>query len=331
MMIFSNHCIGQKTDTIVHVNGNILTGDFKKLNYGVVTWKMDGMGTISLEEPKISTIISNKIFEIKMENGRIYFGSFEASEKAREVNLVLMNENVIVKIEDIVEVYPIKNSFKTRLSGNFSLGVNYSKGSNVATLQFSGNLDYRKRNSEFALTWDTNDTYQGDTLSASKSDINLAWQRTLNKGWYADVGIGLSQNLQLGTELRWSLNLSGIKDLAYNEWNRLYAAAGINLSREIPFGDGPTQDDVAGLFQVKWKVYKLWSPKVWVDSDIMYLPYLTDNRYRFTFNLNPKVSIFSDNFKIGLNFYYTYDSSPQTADASNDDYGLNLQFTYSLN
>ena len=322
---------GQKTDTIVHVNGNILTGDFKKLNYGVVTWKMDGMGTISLEEPKISTIISSKIFEIKMESGRIYFGSFEASEKEREVNLVLVNENILVKIEDIVEVYPIKKSFKTRLSGNFSLGANYSKGSNVATLQFSGNLDYRKRNSEFGLTWDTNDTYQGDTLSASKSDITLAWQRTLKKGWYADVSIGASQNLQLGTDLRWSLNLAGIKDLTYNEWNRLYAAVGVNLSREIPFGEGPLQDDVAGLIQVKWKVYKLWSPKVWVDSDIMYLPYLTDDRYRFTFNLNPKVSIFSDDFKIGLIIYYTYDSKPQTVDASNDDYGLNLQFTYSLN
>ena len=322
---------GQKTDTIVHVNGNILTGDFKKLNYGVVTWKMDGMGTISLEEPKISTIISSKIFEIKMESGRIYFGSFEAAEKEREVNLVLVNENILVKIEDIVEVYPIKKSFKTRLSGNFNLGANYSKGSNVATLQFSGNLDYRKRNSEFGLTWDTNDTYQGDTLSASKSDITLAWQRTLKKGWYADVSIGASQNLQLGTDLRWSLNLAGIKDLTYNEWNRLYAAVGVNLSREIPFGEGPTQDDVAGLIQVKWKVYKLWSPKVWVDADIVYLPYLTDDRYRFTFNMNPKVSIFSDNFKIGINVYYTYDSMPQTTDASNDDYGLNLQFTYSLN
>lgn len=326
------HGYGQKTDTIVHINGNILTGDFKKMNYGVVTWKMDGMGTISLEEPKISTIISDKIFEIKMESGRIYFGSFEASDKAREVNLILVNENILVKIEDIVEVIPIRNSFSRRLSGNFNLGASYSKGSNVATLVFSGNLDYRKRNSNFSLIWDTNDTYQGDTLSASKSDIALSWQRTLNKSWYADVTIGASQNLQLGTDLRWNLNLAGIKDLAYNEWNRLYAAAGVNLSREIPVGDGEVKDDLAGLFQLKWKVYKLWSPKIWVDSDIMYLPYLTDtDRYRFIFNLNPKVSIFSDNFKIGFNFYYTYDSKPQYENASNDDYGLNLQFTYSLN
>jgi len=47
--------IAQKTDTIVHINGDVLTGDLKKLTYGVATWKMDGMGTISMEEVKINT------------------------------------------------------------------------------------------------------------------------------------------------------------------------------------------------------------------------------------------------------------------------------------
>lgn len=322
---------GQKTDTIVHINGNIMRGDFKRMNYGVVTWKMDGMGTISFEEPKIQTIISNKMFEIKMENGRIYYGSFAASEEPRSVNLILLNQNVTVKVEDIVEVYPIKNSFLSRLSGNFSLGANYSKGSGVATLAFAGNLDYRKRSSVYSLAWDTNDTFQGDSVSSSKADVSLSWQRLLNKGWSVDVAVGATSNLQLGTDVRWNVNASGIKDLAYNEWNRLYVAVGLNASKEIPVGDAQTTDDLAGLFQLKWKVYKLKGEKVWVDADVSYLPYLTSNRSRFTVNLNPQVSIFSNNFKVGISSYYTFDSQPQNDDASNDDYGINLQFTYFLN
>ncbi len=90
-------------------------------------------------------------------------------------------------------------------------------------------------------------------------------------------------------------------------------------------------DDLAGLFQLKWKVYKLKGAKVWVDANITYLPYLTSKRNRFTVNLNPQVSIFSNNFKVGFSSYYTFDSQPQNVDASNDDYGVNLQFTYSLN
>jgi hypothetical protein len=322
---------GQKIDTIIHTNGNILTGDFKKLVYGVITWKMTGMGTIGFEEPKVSTIISRKKFEIKMDDGKYYYASFDSSGIARKVYLTMPDKSLLVDIDDIVQVYPIKNNFWSRTSGNFSLGANLSKASNVATISFSGNLDYRKRSSYFNLTWDTNDTYQGDTLSSSNSNIALAWQRALKKGWAIDVSISANQNTELGTKLRMGLNLAGIKDITYNDWNRLYVGAGMNVAREIGYDDPEVTNDLAGLFVVYWKIYKLTSPKIWLDSNISYLPYITDSgRYRANINFNPKVSIFSDNFKIGIVFYYNYDSKPTSDAASNDDYGLNLQFTYSL-
>lgn len=218
-----------------------------------------------------------------------------------------------------------------RTSGKVSLGLNYSKGSQVATLAFSGNLNYRKQKTYFDLVWGTNNTYQGDTLTGRKSDISLTWQRSLARGWSTNISIAASQNLELGTKLRKSLNLTGIKDLAYNRWNRLYLGMGLNLAQETPFGNSDMTNDIAGLFTLNWKVFKLSNPKLWVDADISYLPYFTDNRNRFNFNLNPQVSIFSNNFKIGLNFYYTYDSQPTTQSGSNDDYGLNMQLTYYYN
>ncbi len=296
--------------------------------YGVVTWKMDGMGTISLEEPKISTIISKKQFEIKMKSEDVYFGSFEASKENRMVYLNLGQERQLVRIENIVEIYPIKRGFFMRTSGSFSLGLNYSKGSEVATVAFSGNLNYRKRKTSFDLVWDSNNTYQGDTLTGRKSDVSLTWQSSLRRGWSTNISIAASQNLELGTKLRKSLNLTGIKDLTYNQWNRLYFGVGLNLAQETPFENLAITNDIAGLFTLNWKVFKLSNPKLWVDADLSYLPYLTDNRSRVNVNLNPKVSVFSNNFKIGLNFYYTYDSRPTTTDAANDDYGLNLQLTY---
>lgn len=176
-----NKSIAQKTDTIIHINGNVLTGDLKKLVYGVATWKMDGMGTISIEEPKIKTIKSDKLFEIKMYNGFIYFGSFDTSNIPRMVNIVVTNGRNLVHLEEIVEIYPLRRSFWKRTSGNFSLGANFSKGSNVGNIAFSGNLDYRKRKSYFELSWDDNNTFQADTLSSTKTDVDLAWQRLQKK------------------------------------------------------------------------------------------------------------------------------------------------------
>jgi hypothetical protein len=324
------NAVSQKIDTIYHINGNVLTGDFKKMMYGVATWKMDGMGTINLEEVKINSIRSPKLFEIKLKSGRIYFGSFDTSHVARSVYIITAEGKPLVHIDDIVEVYPIKRNFWMRSSGNFSLGANFSKGSNVGTVNFSGDLDYRKRKSYFVLSWDDNNTYQGDTLSSKKSDIALGTQRLLKKSWSAGFALGMTRNSELGTKLRLDLSFMGIKDISYNNWNRLYAGAGLSVARETPYDDSGITDDLAGIVQVVWKVFKYTSPKVWVNSNISLLPYLTgDSRYRASFNLNPQVSIFNDNFKVGFSFYYNYDSKP-TSDASTNDYGVNLQLSYSF-
>jgi len=331
LIVPQKKAIAQKIDTIYHINGNILTGDFKNLTYGVVLWKMDGMGTISLEEVKINTIISQKKFEIKMKNDLIYFGSFAASKTKRTVFIVTADKKELVNIEDIVEVYPIKGNFWKRVSGDFSLGFNYSKGSDIATVVFSGNLDYRKKISYFNLSWNDNNTYQGDTLNASKTNVGIAWQRLLKKGWSAEIGVSGNQNTELGTKIRWELDLMGIKDISYNSWNRLYVGSGLSITSETNYNDPLAKNDLAGIFQAVWKVYKYTNPKVWVDANMSYIPYLTDGgRYRTSFNLNPKVSVFSDNLKIGFTFYYNYDSEPPSEAYSTNDYGINLQLSYSF-
>ena len=217
LIFYSNRAaIAQKTDTIIHINGNVLTGDFKKMAYGVITWKMDGMGTISMEEVKVNTIISKKQFEIKMKDGSILFGSMDSSRIQRKVNIVTTDQKDLVAIDDIVEIYPIKRSFWMRTSGNFSLGVNYSKGSNIATLAFSGDINHRKKKSYFAFNWDNNNTFQSDSISSSNINTVLGWQLLLKNKWSTLVSVGASQNSELGTKLRLALNLIGVRDITYN-------------------------------------------------------------------------------------------------------------------
>jgi hypothetical protein len=299
--------------------------------YGVATWKMDGMGTISFEEVKINTIKSKKMFEIKMKNGFIYYGSFDTSGIDKKVYIKVTNGRELVNIYDIVEIYPIRRNFWMRTSGNFSLGLNYSKGSKVATIAFSGNLNYRKKNSYWEFAWDDNNTFQGDSLSSTKADVSFAWQRLLRKHWSTQVTVSLAQNSELGTKRRAGISFLGIRDISYNNWNRFYAGAGLSVNNEVPYGDAEVSNDLLGVFTLVWKVYKYTIPKVWVDANIAYLPYFTDpGRYRISINLNPQISIFSDDFKIGFSSYFAYDSKPTGDAASSNDYGINLTLTYSL-
>ena len=330
---FASEGNAQKTDTIYHVNGNVLTGDFKKLNYGIVKWSMSGMGTITYEVPEISNIKSNKQFEVKLKNGLLYFGSFDTTGVERKVKLITANGSQLLNIDDIVEVYPIKKSFWLRTTGDFSLGFNFSKGSDVATLVSSGSLIYRKRKSSLQVSWNNNNTFQADTLSATNISFGIGMQRIIKNYWSAGIVIGAGQNSQLGYKLRMDYTVLGIRDIVYNRWNRYFVAAGLSLQQETPYDDLGKNTDLAGIVTTVWKVYKYTEPKVWVDADLSFIPYITgDWRYRVNFNLNPKVGIVGNDLQIGFNFYYNYDSRPPSESDSPPtyDWGINLEITYNL-
>ena len=84
LVVLSFSVYAQKTDTIVHTNGNILTGEIKRIDFGIVSFKMDGMGTIKYEMDKVQSIKSDKYFEIKLAHGLFYFGTFLQSSKNKE-------------------------------------------------------------------------------------------------------------------------------------------------------------------------------------------------------------------------------------------------------
>lgn len=325
-------CVAQKIDTLVHVNGNVLKGDFRQMEYAVVTWKMDGMGTIRVDVPYLKTFNSTKQFEIKMKSGVIYFSSFEASKVDRKVTVMSNGQREEVFIDDIVEIHPIKGNFWKKFNGNISLGGNYSKGSSATTLSFSGNLDYRNKKTYFNLPWNYNLIYLGDSITTNNSNVDFSWQRSLNKKWSTLVSLGTSQNLQLGVKRRYNLTLGMVKDINYNIWNRLYVGGGLSGINEEPYDNTGKTSELAGLFRIGWEVYKLTSPKVWLNSNITYIPYITGvSRDRVSVNFNPSISIINSNFKVGVTFYYSFDSAPPLGSLSNDDYGLNLQLSYLIN
>lgn len=320
----------QKTDTIVHVNGNVLTGEIKKLDFGIVSFKMDGMGTINYETDKIQTIKSRKYFEIKLSNGLYYFGTFDTSYFKRKVKINLGEKVELVDLSEIIEVYPIKKNFWLRMSGQFDLGFDFSKGSGIGKLNFNGNLNYRKRKSYFEFAWSNNTTSQSDTISSAKSDISLNFQRYLKNRWSLSLQTGVNQNTELGLDLRAFISVLGIWDIIHNNKNRFFVGSGLSGNREWTKGDTTGINNIELSITTSYKLFKYISPKVDVATDFTVFPNLTTSgRVRVEYNLTSKYEIFND-FYVGLNLYYSYDNKPTSLTASDSDYGISSTVGYSF-
>ncbi|MFK5857626.1 MAG: DUF481 domain-containing protein [Bacteroidota bacterium] len=328
--LFGLMSTAQKTDTIVHVNGNVLLGEIKKLDNGIITFKMDGMGTIKFELDKVNTFSSNKNFQITVKSGMQYYGSFDTSLVNRKVRINFLNGNELIPIENIVEMYPIKKNFWLRTSGVFSLGFNYSKGSGIASLTSSGNLNYRNRKSYTILNFNENTTIQQDTITSNKSDITLDFKRVLVNKWYIGFNTEASSNSELGLDLRLLAGLSINNYLVQNYHNRLFLAAGFSGNREWANGIEDPTNSIEGLLGVNYHYFKYTSPEINISSFINAYPsFTTTGRWRVNYSLDAKVEVIND-FHIGINFYYNADNKPLSADASTNDYGVTTTFSYSF-
>ncbi len=320
----------QKTDTIIHVNGNVLLGEIKKLDNGIVSFKMDGMGTIKFQLDKVNTFSSKKYFQIVMRHGIQYYGKFDTSNVSRKVKITLLNGFELLDVDNIVEMYPIKKNFWLRTSGVFSLGFNFNKGSNIASLTSSGKLNYRNRKNFSEITWSDNTTIQSDTLTSNKTDLSLNIQHLLKRKWYIGFNVEGSSNSELGYDLRILAGASIINYLVQNYHNRMYVSIGTSGNREWAHGEDNSSDNLEGLIGLNYHFFKYTDPEINITTVVNSYPnFTTTGRWRVNYYLDAKVEVIN-NFQIGVNFYYNYDNKPVSTHASLTDYGITTTFSYSF-
>ena len=70
---------GAKTDTVYLQNGDRITGEIKRFEYGILFFKTDAMGTLKIEFNDIRTFYSNEQYTIQIANGLRFFGSIDTS------------------------------------------------------------------------------------------------------------------------------------------------------------------------------------------------------------------------------------------------------------
>lgn len=78
VLVLPATALAQKTDTVTVINGDRMVGEMKTLKRGQLEFKTDAMSTVYVEWPKVVTVATEKVFEIELADGRVYFGSLAA-------------------------------------------------------------------------------------------------------------------------------------------------------------------------------------------------------------------------------------------------------------
>jgi hypothetical protein len=245
---------GQKTDTVVVNNGNLIVGEIKRLQRGQLELSTDAMSTVYVEWPKIRSVGTSKIFEVFLEDGTIYFGSMRLSEHD-SVTVLVTGDTVTVPTQSIVSLQRIKPNFWDALDGNVNFGFDFTQQNAKFDLNLNGEVRHTARQSREGggdlpilnsngivltrFTYNASFSRQDSVANIERSQVALSRSRQFESLWFWIVALGAERNSQLSLDYRWTVSGGVGRFLAQSNKFDVSVWAGPAFSREQFSGETP--------------------------------------------------------------------------------------------
>jgi hypothetical protein len=329
-LLLAQTALAQKTDTVVLVNGNSITGEVKGLDFGILEYSTDSMGTVRIDWVDVVAVVSNQPLQLEMSDGRRYFGSLNPADERFRVSVQTPSRAIALPTDEIVRITPIETDekFYQRLEGSVSFGFNTNKGSEVTTLNIDSDIRYRTLNYLVGVTARTTVTDQPSEETVESKRIFTNYQRFRPNRWFTDWFTSWEQNDATGIDSRYSLGAAVGRYLVQTNFNQLSLLVGVQATRENQLGVQSSQDNAEGRIQLRYLHRNLEPDTTFTLTSDIY-PILDNfEQYRSYSNLSFRREFIDDLF-LDVSIYHEYQS--QAAEGAELlDYGVTTSLGYSF-
>ena len=335
--LFSSGLMGQVSDTLVMDNGNMLIGELKVMNKGVVTLKTKySENDFKIKWDHIKYLKTNRFFVIYLVQGTHYFGrlSPDLSQPDHFLIFDFQKGRVSVKKEDIIYLKNAEKTFWGRINFDVSLGYSLTKANNNSQMTTLFNAAYLANSYRIHLNYDMNRNFQtiDDTLKTKtkRTELSLGGQYFLKKRWFLSGAGTFLNSSEQKLSLRSNISAGAGNFLINNHVHYLSVSGGLvwNLEKYYPETGQPEKNSLESFFGVEYVVFNFG--KLDINTSLYAYPSLTEKkRFRSDFNFSLKYKFIS-NFFINLSFNYNFDNQPAEG-ASRFDYVFQTTIGWKFN
>jgi hypothetical protein len=319
----------QKTDIVELDDGNIVIGEIKKLEYGLLTYKTDYMGTLDIRWSHVVRLTSNQLLDVELSAGEHLYGSLIEGSADGKLQVLLVDATVEVEVSEVVKIEPIKSSFWKRIDGSLKFGFNFTKSTNQVQLNSGVAAKYRARRWLAEFNFDTNITGTSETDSKTNTVANFSYFRFRKGKWFSRGDVGGTRNDELGIALRAYISGGGGRNWIQSNRSLLLTSAMLSANREVPI-EGETTSNLELVLDNQLRIFRRDSPKTDLLFKLTIYPSLSDwGRVRVTSDTTFRQELIKD-FFFDLSGYYTYDSDPPQDALSQEDYGIVTSLGYTF-
>ena len=332
--------LAEKTDVVILLNGNAVTGEVKSLEFGLLKYSTDSMGTVSIDWEDIVSVSSKQHLQIELSDGTKYFGEIMATGDPHVVRVVTLSTELAIEATRIVRITPIETSdkFLDRLEGSFSFGIQTQKASDVTTSNLAADVGYRTRKYLVGLRINSAITDQPDpdaegSVTTARQSITTNYQRFHKNRWFTDWFTGWERNDEQGIEARSSVGGAVGRYVVQSNRNQLSMTVGLQNAHTSFFDDaeGNPQESTSkaeGRVEIRYQRRNLVPESSFRITYTLY-PLIEDlSEYRAESDMSLRREVFEDLF-LELSVGYSYLTDPPEG-GSTTDYTATTSLGYSF-
>jgi hypothetical protein len=312
--------ISAQQDTIISIDNNIIVGEVKYMDRGVVT-----MGTkysdsdFKIEWNGIEKISTETTHLISGTSGKYFVGKIKSVSAESIVIIAVDGSQVIWDKNRIVYLTSVDQGFWDRLSASIDIGFSITKANNLQQLNTRSSLGYKTKSWTANATFNTILSTQDNIEDTRRTEGALNYRHVLPSNLYGISTISLLSN----TEQKLDLRLNGQLGLGYflvrtNSWYWGLKLGG-NRNIERFSNESPDRESWEGYFGTELNLFDFGDIKLATDG-MIYYNFTEQGRLRADLELDFKYDLpYNLYIKFGVSF--NFDNRP-AAGAGDIDYVL---------
>ncbi len=317
-----------QSDSLVLKNGNIILGEFKGMDRGVLTMETDYSDSdFKIEWDGISEIYSTTQFLVTTSDGKRYNGPLQTVSPEKIEIVDKEKGSLEYTSENIVFLKSVDEGFWSRVYASIDFGISLTKANNLRQLTMRSNVGYLAERWSFDANYNTLRSTQDETDPIKRTDGGISYKQYLPKDWYVPIDITFLSNTEQKIDLRTNGKLGLGKYLIHTNSSYWGFVAGASFVNEKFSSEDDNKNSMEGYFGSELNLYDIGDLSLMTKA-VAYPGITESGRWRGDFVFDTKYDLPLD-FYVKLGITFNYDNKPVEG-APDSDYVFSTGFGWEL-
>ncbi len=326
LMFFSgiHHVLLAQTDSLILKNDDIIVGEIKSLDRGILTIETDYSDKdFKIEWSGVTEIHTESFFLITLSDGRRYNGTLESPSPGRATINIDEGGTTEVDLMDLVFLKSIDAGFWSRLYAAIDVGYSLTKANNLRQFSLNGKIGYLAERWSLDASYNSVLSKQDSVADTKRTDGNITYRYFLPKDWFLMGDISFLSNTEQKLNLRSNGKLGLGKFMIHTNSTYWAFQAGASFMNENFSDESPDRQSLEGFLGTELNMFDVGDLGLLTNATVF--PGITESgRWRVDFKFDLKYDLPLD-FYVKLGFTVNYDNQPVEG-ASETDYVFQTGF-----